>query len=48
MKKNSRDIIQIIVGGTTRVRTFTKCICPKVNVVAWLDIELVYNNVTVT
>ena len=32
--------------GNTEVRIFPLGICPKVNVIAWLEFELAYNDVT--
>ena len=41
-KKNCRDTIQPIVGGNKGVHAFSKGISSKVNVITWLEFELVY------
>ena len=39
-KKNNSDAIYPITGRIGGVHTFPKGICPKVNVIAWLEFEL--------
>ena len=41
-EKNSNGTMLSIVGRIRGVHTFSKGICPKVNVVAWLEYELAY------
>ena len=40
--KNNRGIIELIAGGIKGVHTFTKGICPKVNVTSRQGFELTY------
>ena len=40
--KNSNDTIKPIAGRIREVHTFSKCICLKVNIIAWLEFELAY------
>ena len=46
-KKNSSGTIKPITGGIRLFHIFPKGISAKVNVIAWLEFELTYYNVTV-
>ena len=47
MWKNSSDTIKFLTGEIKRVHAFPKVINPKVNLIAWLEFELVYSEAAV-
>ena len=47
LQKNIGGSIEAIADGDEGVGTFPKGICPKVNVMEWLEFEPAYYDVTV-
>ena len=47
LKKNRNDTVQPIAGENKGFILFSKCISPKMNIIAWLEFELTHYDVAV-